>query len=42
MVDPTVLTKKTKGGIVILAVYVDNIILTRSDDIGILATKTHL
>ena len=40
--DPTVLTKKTKGGLVILAVYVDDIILTGSDDTGILATKTYL
>ena len=40
--DPTVLTKKTKGGLVILVVYVDDIILTRSDDTGILATKTYL
>ena len=40
--NPTVLTKKTKGGLVILAVYVDDIILTRSDDTGILATKTYL
>ena len=40
--DPTVLTKKTKGGLVILVVYVDDIILIGSDDIGILATKTYL
>ena len=36
------LTKKTKGGLVILAVYVDDIILTGSDDTSILATKTYL
>ena len=36
------LTKKTKGGLVILAVYVDDIILTKSDDTSILATKTYL
>ena len=36
------LTKKTKGGLVILAVYVDEIILTGSDDTGILTTKTYL
>ena len=36
------LIKKTKGGLVILAFYVDDIILTGSDDIGILATKTYL
>ena len=36
------LSKKTKGSLVILAVYVDDIILTRSDDTGILAMKTYL
>ena len=36
------LTKKTKGGLVILVVYVDDIILTGSDDTSILATKTYL
>ena len=36
------LTKKTKGGLIILAVYVDDIILTGSDDIDILDTKTYL
>ena len=36
------LTKKTKGGLVILAVYFDDIILTRRDDTSILATKTYL
>ena len=36
------LTKKTKGGLVILEVYVDDIILTGSDDTGILTTKTYL
>ena len=41
-VDPTVLTKKTKGGLVILVLYVDDIILTGSDDTGILAVKTYL
>ena len=41
-VDPIVLTKKTEGGLVILAVFVDDIILTGSDGIGILATKTYL
>ena len=40
--DPTVLTKKSKGGLVILAVYVDDIILTGSNDTGILATNTYL
>ena len=41
-VNPTALTKKTKSGLIILAVYVDAIILTRSDDTGILATNTYL
>ena len=36
------LTKKTKGGLVILVVYVDDIILTGSDDTSTLATKTYL
>ena len=36
------LTKKTKGGLAILVVYDDDIILTGSDDTGILATKTYL
>ena len=40
--DPIVLTKKTKSGLVILAVQVDDIILTRSDDTGILDMKTYL
>ena len=42
MADPTVLTKKTKGGLVILVIYVDDIILTGSDDSGILSTKIYL
>ena len=36
------LTKKTKGGLVILVVYVDDIILIVSDDTSILVTKTYL
>ena len=36
------LTKKTKGGLVILIVYSDDIILTGSDDTSILATMTYL
>ena len=40
--DPIVLTKKTKGGLVILVVYVDDIILTGSNDTSILVTKTYL
>ena len=33
------LTKKTKGGLVILVIYEDDIILTSSDDNGIHVTK---
>ena len=40
--DPTVLTKKTKSGLVILAIYSDDILMTGSDDTSILATKTYL
>ena len=40
--DPTVLTKKTKGGLFILAIYIDDIILTRSDNTSILTSKTYL
>ena len=36
------LTKKTMSGLVTLKVYVDDIILTGSDDTRILATKTYL
>ena len=36
------LTKKTKGSLVILVVYNDDIILTGSDDTSILSTKTYL
>ena len=41
-VDPTVLTKKTKRGLIILAAYVDDIILTVSDDNDILSMNTYL
>ena len=34
--------KKTKDGLVILAIYVDDIFLTGSDNTSILATKTYL
>ena len=40
--DPTVITKKTKGGLVILTVYMDAIILIRSDNTSFLATYTYL
>ena len=39
---PTVLTKKITGGLVILAIYVDDISLIEIDDIGILAMKAYL
>ena len=42
LVDLTVLTKKTKCGLVILAVYVDDILLIGSDETNILATKAYL
>ena len=38
----TVLIKKTQDGPLILAVYVDDIIFSGTDDIGIHATKTYL
>ena len=41
-VDPTVLIKKAHDGLIILAVYVDDILLTGSDDTSIHATKTYL
>ena len=40
--DPIVLIKKTQGGLVILVICVDDIILTCSDDTSIHATKTYL
>ena len=36
------LTKKTKGGLIFLVVYIDDIIMIGSDDTDILATKTYL
>ena len=42
LVDPTVLSKKTKGSVVILTIYIDDILLARSDDTGIHAIKTYL
>ena len=41
-VDHTVLTKKSKGGLVNLAFYIYDIILTGSDDTSILGMKTYL
>ena len=40
--DLIVLTKKTKDSLVIHTIYVDDILLTNSDDIGIYTTKTYL
>ena len=42
VVNPTMLTTKTKGGLVILSAYMDAILLTSSDDTSIYANKTHL
>ena len=38
----TLLTKKTKGGLVILVVYIDDILLIGSDGTRILAINTYL
>ena len=40
--DPTVMQKRTPHGCVILAVYVDDIIITGSDDAEVAATKAYL
>ena len=40
--DPTVMRKRTPHGCVILAVYVDDIIITGSDDAEVAATKAYL
>ena len=40
--DPTVMRKRTPHGCVILAVYVDEIIITGSDDAEVDATKAYL
>ena len=40
--DPTVMRKCTPHGCVILAVYVDDIIITGSDDAEVAATKAYL
>ena len=40
--DPTVMRKPTPHGCVILAVYVDDIIITGSDDAEVVATKAYL
>ena len=40
--DPIVMVKTTSLGYVLLAIYVDDIILTCSDETGISATKSYL
>ena len=40
--NPNVLTNKIKGGLVILVVYVNDILLTCSEGTGIHATKPYL
>ena len=40
--DPTVMRKRTLHGCVILVVYVDDIIITGSDDVEVTATKAYL
>ena len=41
-VDLTMLMKKTKSGLTILVVYIDDILLTGSDDTGIHSSLTYL
>ncbi|CAA7390675.1 unnamed protein product [Spirodela intermedia] len=41
-IDPIVLIKKTEDGISIFVVYVDNILVTKSDEAGISTTKAYL
>lgn len=41
-VDPTMLKKKIEGDLVILIVYVDDILVTSSNEVGIFATKVYL
>ena len=38
----TILIKKTKGSLIILAIYVDDILLTGSDDTGSQSSLTYL
>jgi len=40
--DHSVFVRRIKSGIVVLAVYVDDIVLTGSDSAGLLETKKHL
>ncbi|CAA7396923.1 unnamed protein product [Spirodela intermedia] len=42
VVDLTILTKKTKGSLVIFAVYIDDIFMIGSDDADIHYIKAHL
>ena len=41
-IDRIVLTKKTKGGLVMLEIYIDDIFLIGSDDNSIRTIKTYL
>ncbi|CAA6675723.1 unnamed protein product [Spirodela intermedia] len=40
--DPIVLTKKIEDNLVIFAIYVDDILVTRSDEVDISTTKAYL
>ena len=42
IIDPTMFSKKTKGGLVILVVYIDDMLVIWSDNTSIHATKTYL
>ena len=40
--DPIILIEKTKSSVIIHSLYIDDILLTGSDDTSILAAKTYL
>lgn len=42
IMDPTMLKKKIEGGLGILVVYVGDIFVIMSDEVGIFATKAYL
>ncbi|CAA6654664.1 unnamed protein product [Spirodela intermedia] len=42
LANPTVLTKTIESSIVILVVYVDDILMIRSDEVSIQTTKSYL
>ncbi|CAA6675812.1 unnamed protein product [Spirodela intermedia] len=42
IVDPTVLTKKTEGNLIILAIYINGIFVTESAEASISTIKTYL